>query len=237
MPSAALVGLITVNVQVSCIQTTTVQTVPDPCSEPQHHGPASGEPYLAPGGSSREPTMNGGGKKQHCAIKRACSGRNLIGLFAQSPSRLQLAGLKERLGADKQRRPADNGLTKQSGPSTSTPFGRSSYAASKIDRNRSPKTRIPRLRPASLNPDEHHRLFVIENPAACVSWCHSGGRVLCPLRRVAKFRFDTRCQTDPVVLPQFPAWYNIRPPARYFSLLFFFPPPYHSAVAFIPAPN
>lgn len=114
--------------------------------------------------------------------------------------------------------PQIHGLTKQSG--LSTLHGRATQQQQQQrDRNRNPTTRISHIPPAligALSVTTHQK-----NPTALhTPPCHSGRRVVCPLRRVAKFRFDTRCQTDPAALPQFPRLAQ-HPPAC--SVLFFYP--------------
>lgn len=106
----------------SYIQITAVQTVSYPCPEPQRHGRPVARLACA-WRRSREPTTKGGGERSNTARSCARSGGNSHWpFFCAIPQPFALTSLKERLGADKQRRPADNGLTKQSGLSTLAVF-------------------------------------------------------------------------------------------------------------------
>jgi hypothetical protein len=124
---------------------------------------------------------------------------------------------EERLGADKQQRPAvNNGLTKRSGPSIS--HESSLHVLRTADHHDkgigtpkpgfeppckalSQKFFDPMLRPSLVIKKERQKSA--RRRAASPTWCYSR-RDPVPCVHTdgfAKFRFDTRCQTDPAALP------------------------------------
>ena len=112
----AVVGLAPVRVQVSCIEITTSPTVWYPClpKSPSNAWPPSGVPG-APWQSSCEPATKGQKAKAMQIVLTISEW-----LLAHFPVVCTSTAPEERLGADKQQRPAgNNGLTKRSGPSIS----------------------------------------------------------------------------------------------------------------------